>query len=221
MIAINNITKSYRSRGGDHKVLNDVSFTVEPGEHLGILGRNGTGKSTLIRIISGQELPDSGSIQRRMKVSWPLAFSSGFQGSLTGLDNLRFIARIYDADHEKIRGFVEDFAELGKYFKEPVKHYSSGMQARLAFALSLAIEFDCYLIDEVISVGDARFHQKCIHELFEQRKDRAYIIVSHDPNFITANCTKAAVLDQGRLLSFETVPTAFDHYTNQVLKMGV
>ena len=187
---------------------------------MGILGRNGTGKSTLIRIISGQDVPDRGRIFRGMKVSWPLAFSSGFQGSLTGLDNMRFIARIYGADHEQIRDFVEDFAELGRYFKEPVKNYSSGMQARLAFALSLAIEFDCYLIDEVTAVGDARFHQKCHLELFERRKDRAFIMVSHDPNFIQSHCDRACVLEQGRLIEFPDVAGAQDHYVNQVLHLN-
>lgn len=220
MIALHNIVKCYKSRTGTHTVLNGVTVSVRRGERLGILGKNGSGKSTLVRLISGQEYPEKGDIQRDMSVSWPLAFSGGFQGSLTGLDNLRFIARIYNIDHESIRGFVEEFAELGDYFREPVKNYSSGMQARLAFALSLAIEFDCYLIDEIIAVGDARFHEKCMRELFEKRKDRAFVIVSHDPNFIKSYCTRAAVLDEGILSCFENVPEAFDHYMNSVLHLA-
>jgi len=220
MITLKNIIKRYKSRTGAHTVLNGIDLTVAPGERLGVLGKNGAGKSTLIRLISGQELPDAGTIRRKMKVSWPLAFSGGFQGSLTGLDNLRFLSRVYDVDHEAIQSFVEDFAELGKYFREPVKHYSSGMQARLAFALSLAIEFDCYLIDEIIAVGDARFHEKCMHELFEKRKNRAFVIVSHDPNFIKSYCTRAAVLESGNMTCFNSVPEAYDYYMNDVLYAG-
>lgn len=214
MIILKNIVRKYKTRSGHHTVLDHVDLTVQRGEKLGILGKNGSGKSTLIRIISGQEYPDSGHIERRMKVSWPLAFSGGFQGSLTGLDNLRFISRIYGVDHGSIQGFVEDFAELGKFFREPVKTYSSGMQARLAFALSLAIEFDCYLIDEIVAVGDARFHEKCMHELFEKRKDRSYLIVSHDASLIRSQCTHAAVLEAGKLVSYASVDEAYENYMN-------
>ena len=220
MLQLDNIVKSYPSRHGSNTILDGIDLCLTRGERLGILGRNGSGKSTLIRIISGQEYPDAGNVSRGMRISWPLAFSGAFQGSLTGLDNLRFISRIYDVDHQLIRAFVEDFAELGKYFTEPVKTYSSGMQARLAFALSLAIEFDCYLVVEIIAVGDARFHEKCMFELFEKRKDRAFIFVSHDPGFISAHCTRAAVLNNGKLLSFESVPLAYEHYVNNVLHLG-
>ncbi len=212
MVQLNNITKSYKTRFGIYTVLNGISLTVNPGDRVGILGRNGAGKSTLIRVVSGQEIPDNGNVIRGMKVSWPLAFTGGFQGSLTGLDNLRFISRIYNVDHTKIQAYVEDFAELGRHFREPVRTYSSGMQARLAFALSLAIEFDCYLIDEIIAVGDARFHRKCTEEMFERRKDRAFFIVSHDPNFIKSYCTKAAILDKGHLTYFNDVNRAYEEY---------
>ena len=219
VIVLRDIVKRYKSRTGVHTVLNGINVAVLPGERLGIVGRNGSGKSTLIRLISGQDYPDAGEVQRNMSVSWPLAFSGCFQGSLTGLDNLRFISRIYDVEHSAIRGFVEEFAELGDYFREPVKTYSSGMQARLAFALSLAIEFDCYLIDEIIAVGDARFHERCIHELFEKRQDRAFVIVSHDPNFIKSYCTRAAVLEHGSLTCFDKVTDALEHYMNDVLHL--
>lgn len=220
MIVLEGLTKRYRSRHGTHTVLDRVDAVIRPGERLGVLGKNGAGKSTLIRLISGQEFADAGRIRRGMTVSWPLAFSGGFQGSLTGLDNLRFIARVYGVEHKAIRPFVEDFAELGRYFREPVKHYSSGMQARLAFALSLAIEFDCYLIDEVLAVGDARFHAKCLHELFERRRERAFVIVSHDAGFIRAHCSRAAVLDAGRLQPFDSVDAAFDHYNREVMGLA-
>lgn len=220
MIVLRDVVKRYRSRTGTHTVLDGIGLTVMPGEKLGIIGRNGSGKSTLIRLISGQDHPDSGAIHRRMRVSWPLAFSGGFHSSLTAADNLRFIARIYGVEHSSIRGFVEQFAELGDYFYEPVKTYSSGMQARLAFALSLAIEFDCYLIDEIIAVGDARFHERCKQELFEKRRDRAFVIVSHDPNFISAYCTHAAVLEGGTLTRFDSVPDAYEHYMRDVLQLA-
>jgi capsular polysaccharide transport system ATP-binding protein len=219
-IVLKDVVKRYRSRTGTHTVLNGVSLRLNSGDRLGILGMNGSGKSTLIRLISGQEYPNGGKIIREMSVSWPLAFSGGFQGSLTGLDNLRFISRVYGVDHESIRWFVEDFADLGDYFREPVKTYSSGMQARLAFALSLAIEFDCYLIDEVIAVGDARFHEKCMQELFQKRKDRTFIIASHDANFIKSVCTRAAVLDGGDLTCFDSVVEAYGYYMNDVLQLG-
>lgn len=214
MVFLDKIVKKYRTRIGHHTVLKDIDLTIQRGEKLGILGKNGSGKSTLIRIISGQEYPDSGKIERGMKVSWPLAFSGGFQGSLTGLDNLRFIARIYGVDYKTIQPFVEDFAELGKFFREPVKSYSSGMQARLAFALSLAIEFDCYLIDEIIAVGDARFHEKCMDELFEKRKDRSFLIVSHDAGFIRAHCSHAAILEAGKLTRYTNIDEAYENYMN-------
>jgi capsular polysaccharide transport system ATP-binding protein len=128
------------------------------------------------------------------------------------MDNLRFVCRIYGVDFTSVVSFVEDFTELGLYLREPVMHYSSGMLARLAFALSMAIEFDCFLIDEVIAVGDSRFHEKCRIELFEKRKDRALILVSHDPHAIKTHCDTAAVLEAGKLLSFESVDKAYEHY---------
>ena len=217
MVLLENIYKIYKTRDKDHIVLIGVNLKIELGEKVGILGKNGAGKSTLIRIISGQEIPDSGIIKRDMKVSWPLAFSGGFQGSLSGFDNLKFISRIYDKNYNEIKEFVEDFSELGKYLYEPVKNYSSGMQARLAFALSLAIEFDCYLIDEIIAVGDSRFHEKCVYELFEKRKDRSFIIVSHNDNLIKKYCNRTALLDNGDLIFFENVNESFEFYNKNIM----
>jgi capsular polysaccharide transport system ATP-binding protein len=215
MIALENITKVYETRQGPRTVLESINLRVAKGEKIGILGRNGAGKSTLIRLMSGAELPTSGHIHREMSISWPLAFSGGFQGSLTGLDNLRFICRIYGADIEPVIPFVEEFAELGAYFREPVKKYSSGMRARLAFALSMAVEFDCFLIDEVISVGDVRFHDKCRRELFEKRRDRAMIMVSHDAHNIREHCNRACVLDKGILHQFNDIDTAYEYYSTR------
>jgi capsular polysaccharide transport system ATP-binding protein len=212
MIALDRVNKTYGTRSGPVHVLRDVNLSVEMGERVGILGRNGAGKSTLIRLISGAEQPTSGVVERGMSVSWPLAFGGAFQGSLTGYDNLRFICRIYGVDPAEKVDFVEEFSELGIYLREPVKTYSSGMRARLASALSMVIEFDCFLIDEIIAVGDTRFHEKCHHELFERRGDRAMIIVSHNADYIKEHCTRAAVLDNGRLFHPKSLDEAFDFY---------
>jgi capsular polysaccharide transport system ATP-binding protein len=150
-----------------------------------------------------------------MSVSWPLAFGGAFQGSLTGLDNLRFICRIYGVDPDDKIDFVQDFSELGLYLREPVKTYSSGMRARLAFAISMVINFDCFLIDEIVAVGDVRFHEKCNHELFVNRGDRAMIIVSHNADYIREHCSRAAVLVAGELHHSATLDDAFAFYNEQ------
>jgi capsular polysaccharide transport system ATP-binding protein len=212
MLSIDHISKVYSTRYGPRKVLDDVSFQLAAGRNLGILGRNGAGKSTLIRLISGAEHPTSGRIQRGMSVSWPLAFGGAFQTHLTGLDNLKFVCRVYGVEYKPLVPFVEEFTELGVYFREPVLHYSHGMLTRLAFALSMAIEFDCFLIDEAMVVGDVRFHERCHIELFQKRKDRAFILVTHEANVIKLYCENASVLHEGRLLPFPTVDAAYDFY---------
>ncbi|MBP4044680.1 ABC transporter ATP-binding protein [Chromobacterium violaceum] len=217
MIHIDNVSKHYGTRQGDITVLNQVNLHIHPGEKVGILGRNGAGKSTIIRLISGAEQPSSGKIHRGMSVSWPLAFGGAFQGTLTGLDNLRFICRVYGTSFEDKIPFVQDFSELGRYLREPVKSYSAGMRARLAFAISMVVEFDCFLIDEIVAVGDSRFHEKCHRELFEKRSDRAMIIVSHHVDYVRAHCTRAAVLNQGQLQAFDDVDEALHLYYQQVL----
>ncbi len=206
------LVKRYPTRHGEVTVLDHINLTIKPGEKIGILGRNGSGKSTLIRLISGAEHPTSGSIHRNMSISWPLAFSGGFQGSLTGLDNLRFICRVYGVDADSRIDYVQDFSELGSYLREPLKTYSSGMRARLAFAISMAIDFDCFLIDEVIAVGDSRFHEKCQIELFEKRKDRTMIMVSHQHEQIITHCDRASVIQDGKLHNFDRVEEAYSYY---------
>ena len=212
MIKLENVMMSYHTRKGINTVLKGINLCIMPGEKVGILGANGAGKSTLIRLISGAERPSSGSIIRTMSVSWPLAFGGAFQGTLTGLDNLRFICRVYGVSIEDKIPYVQEFSELGKYLREPVKTYSSGMLARLAFAISMVIEFDCYLIDEVISVGDARFTVKCQQELFEKRRDRAMIMVSHQPYHIREHCTRACVIKDGVLHDFTGIDEAYEYY---------
>lgn len=212
MISVRNVSKRYHTRSGWRTVLSNVTFDLKKGEKIGILGRNGAGKSTLIRLMSGVEPPTTGTIERNMSISWPLAFSGAFQGSLTGIDNLRFISRIYNVDFDYMKEFTEDFSGLGEYLYEPVKKYSSGMKARLAFALSLSVEFDCYLIDEVIAVGDSRFAAKCKHELFEKRKDRSIILVSHSPSAMKEYCDNAMVLNKGVMHQFENIDEAYKFY---------
>lgn len=215
MIELIDVTKYYPIKGGERKVLDNINFTLSLGEKIGILGKNGAGKSTLVRILGGVERQTSGKIIRDMSMSWPLAFGGAFQGSLTGADNVKFVSRIYNVDYHKSMELVQDFAELGKYLYEPVKVYSSGMRARLAFAISLAVDFDCYLIDEVLSVGDANFHRKSHEELFVKRANKSMIIVSHELHNIREFCSKAAVLNKGKLTVYSDMDEAF-HVYNQL-----
>jgi capsular polysaccharide transport system ATP-binding protein len=212
MISLTDIRKSYPTRTGHVDVLKGIDLQVLKGERVGILGGNGAGKSTLIRLISGIERPTSGVIERTMRISWPLAFTGAFQGALTGMDNIKFICRIYGRDYHDVIGFVEDFSQLGRFLYEPVKIYSSGMRARLAFAVSLMIDFDCYLIDEVVAVGDSRFQARSQEELFVKRADRALVIVSHDPHYLRHHCERACVLHQGHLSQFGTIGEALEFH---------
>lgn len=212
MIICRDVSKHYAHGSAAKVVLHKVNLTIAPGERVALLGRNGAGKSTLIKLIGGVEMPSSGNIVRGMTVSWPLGFAGGFQGSLTGYDNARFIARIYRRPFADIKDFVEDFTELGSQLKMPVKTYSSGMRARLAFALSLAIEFDCYLIDEIILVGDRNFSRKCTVELFEKRGDRAMILASHSTEIIQETCNRAALIKDAALTAFDDVEQAIALY---------
>lgn len=212
MIICDRVSKSYPLGHGVKHVLQNISIEVLPGQHVGVLGRNGAGKTTLIKLIGGVEMPDNGLVTRSMSVSWPLGFGGGFQGSLTGYDNARFIARIYGKDYADIRGFVEEFTELGASLRNPVKTYSAGMKARLAFGLSLAIEFDCYMIDEVILVGDQDFQRKCYQEMFEKRRDRALLLASHSRDTILAYCNRALVLHEGIGTMYDDVNEAIAIY---------
>jgi capsular polysaccharide transport system ATP-binding protein len=196
MISCIDLTKSYRVGHRSKSVLKGVNLTIAPGDRIGLLGRNGAGKSTLIKLIGGVEMPTSGKIRRKMTCSWPLGFNGGFQGSLTGYDNARFIARIYGQDYATMRCFVEEFTELGKQLNMPVKTYSSGQRARLAFSLSLAIEFECYLIDEV----------------FEKRKDRSILVVSHSTDVIREYCSRVAVIKDGLLSEYANVDEGISIY---------
>ncbi|EKR7577056.1 ABC transporter ATP-binding protein, partial [Escherichia coli] len=193
MIRIENLSKSYRTPQGRHYVFKDLNIELPTGKSVALIGRNGAGKSTLLRMIGGIDRPDSGRIITNSTISWPVGLAGGFQGSLTGRENVKFVARLYSNKSElkeKI-DFVEDFAELGKYFDMPIKTYSSGMRSRLGFGLSMAFRFDYYLVDEVTAVGDARFKQKC-EDLFKARhKEASFLMVSHSLGSLKNYCDAA------------------------------
>lgn len=211
-IVADGLYKTYKTPTGPKHVLNDISFTVSPGEKMAVLGRNGAGKSTLVKLVGGVERPSRGEIRRGMSMSWPLAFGGGFEPAMTGLDNIRFIARLYNRPIRETIERVDDFAELGSDLLVPVRLYSSGMRARLAFALTLAVDFDCYLVDEVLAVGDQRFHRKCHEALFVDRKDAALILVSHDISIIREYCSSALVLKHGHGRVFDDLDLAISIY---------
>jgi capsular polysaccharide transport system ATP-binding protein len=207
---VSGLSKTYRH--ADRTLFSNLDFELERSGRLAILGRNGQGKSTLIKMLGGALPATRGFIDWRMTSSWPIGFAGGFQGSLTGLDNIRFLSRLYERDFRETLDRVDDFAELGSALKEPAKHYSSGMRARLAFGLSLAIEFDCYLVDELVAVGDARFQKKCNEELFSKRAHRAFMIASHNTRLVTNICDRALLIESGQARIFNDVQEAVDIY---------
>lgn len=210
MIRFENVSKSYHLRNFQKLIFDDLNFVINKGESIGICGANGAGKSTLMRLISGVEQPTSGKITRTIKTSWPIGYSSCFQSSLTGADNARFISRIYNRDEKELLAFVEDFAQLGPYLYQPVSTYSAGMGARLAFGISIAVDFECYLVDEVTGAGDERFRAKSEEALISRRDRATLIMISHDPGTLKAYCTRGAVLCAGSLVHFDSVEEACD-----------
>ena len=192
------VTKVFEGEWGVRRALDGVSFRVGAGERMGILGPNGSGKSTLIKILSGILLPTSGEVRRGLRLSWPLALGGAFEGQLTGYDNVRLLSRLYDLPFKETFDYVAHFSELGKHMQVPVRFYSDGMRMRLAFALSLAMEFECYLIDEIILVGDRRFQLKCHDELFGRRQHCGMIMAVHDVGVIKEYCQSALILKAGR-----------------------
>ena len=212
MIQLNNVFKFYRTEGHTKIVLDHVSALFDSTRSYGLLGVNGAGKSTTLRLISGTELPNSGSVRRSVRVSWPLGFAGGFHPQMSGRENVHFVARVYGADIHRVVDFVEDFAEIGDYMDVPVKTYSSGMTARLAFGLSMAIEFDVYLIDEITAVGDARFQVRCQQAFAARRKNSGLIVVSHSMATIKDYCDCGGVLVEGQLIMFDTADKAIEMY---------
>lgn len=215
MIKIENLTKSYRTPTGRHYVFKDLNIEIPSGKSVAFIGRNGAGKSTLLRMIGGIDRPDSGKIITNKTISWPVGLAGGFQGSLTGRENVKFVARLYAKQEElkeKIE-FVEEFAELGKYFDMPIKTYSSGMRSRLGFGLSMAFKFDYYIVDEVTAVGDARFKEKCAQLFKEKHKESSFLMVSHSLNSLKEFCDVAIVFKNSYIIGYyENVQSGIDEY---------
>ena len=212
MIQLDRIFKFYRTGGFVKIVLDHVSATFESGRSYGLLGVNGAGKSTMMRLVGGTELPNSGRIRRTSRVSWPLGFAGGFHPLMTGRENVKFVARVYGADIRKTLNFVEEFAELGDYIDVPVKTYSSGMMARLSFGMSMAIEFECYLVDEITAVGDARFQARCQTAFDARRKNADVIMVSHSMQTIKDYCDRGGLIVDGQILMYPDVDGAIAAY---------
>lgn len=215
MIELNEVTKRYRTRTGWNTVLDSVTAEFPQGVGIGILGRNGAGKSTLLRILGGSEEPDAGTISRNARVSWPIGFSGGLHPDLTGRENSRFVARIYGLDVEYLEAYAADFAEIGDYFDMPIQHYSTGMRARLAFGISMAAEFDYYLVDEVTAVGDQLFQDKCRAAFVERRGKASIIIVSHSVGTIRSYCDQVALLRGGTLQFFKNIDEGIELYNKE------
>ncbi|MFN9645185.1 MAG: ABC transporter ATP-binding protein [Cyanobacteriota bacterium] len=219
MIKVSNLTKTFYYRGKPTTIFRDLSFTINTGESIAILGANGAGKSTLLRILGGIDLPDSGTIETDRTISWPVGLVGGFQGSLTGRENVTFVSRIYTEKKnvlEKVR-YVEEFAELGVYFDRPFKTYSSGMRSRVTFGLSMAFDFDVYLIDEVTAAGDQRFRERSKRVLMERKKNADFLMVDHNLWGLKLHCDRAFLLDGGKIEEFSDLDEAVSLHTERLL----
>lgn len=216
MIRLVDLSKTYRYRGRATQVARGLNVTFGTGRSVALLGRNGAGKSSLLRMIAGTMDPDSGHVESSGTISWPVGFSGSFHPDLTGAQNTRFIGRVYGVDTDELCDFVADFAELGQHFGQPVRSYSSGMRSRLAFGVSMGIRFDTYLVDEVTAVGDAQFRRKS-EELFNIRMESAgAIVVTHSLEMVSRICDQVAVLEQGRLTFFDDVAEGIAHHRNNM-----
>ena len=215
MFELRDITKSYLTPKGRRYVFRNLSLSIPPGKNIGLIGRNGAGKSTLMRLLGAADIPDSGSVVTDKSISWPVGLSGGFQGSMTGRDNIKFVCRVYGAVgndmREKVR-YVQDFAEIGDWIDEPIKTYSSGMRSRLAFGLSMAFDFDYYLIDEVMSVGDAHFKRKCA-EVFKQKLQQSKVVlVTHNMTEVEKLCDIVLLVRDGGIQVYDDVAEGIKAY---------
>jgi capsular polysaccharide transport system ATP-binding protein len=208
MIHLDDLCKTYTLNGRHRVVADHITMTFPTGSSVALLGRNGAGKSSLLRMISGAMLPTSGRILSTGTISWPVGFGGSFNGELTGEQNCRFVARIYGVDTDELIAFVQDFAELGEHFNLPIRTYSSGMRSRLAFGLSMAVPFDTYLVDEVSAVGDASFKAKSNRVFNNRLANAGAVVVSHSMGMLREICDCGAVLEQGRLTFYDDVEDA-------------
>lgn len=205
MLVFDKVSKCYRVKGVNKTILTDFSFTFPADRNVGIMGKNGAGKSTMMRLMAGIEPPDAGHVYRTTRVSWPLGFSGGFNGSMTGIENIRFVSRIYGQETERVISYVAEFAELGPSLRLPIKTYSSGMKARLAFGLSMAIDFDVYLIDEITAVGDEDFKNKSKAIFHDKLAKSQIIMVSHSPSTIAQYCDCGLLLEGNQIRFFDQI----------------
>jgi capsular polysaccharide transport system ATP-binding protein len=214
MIVLNKVTKSYKTPHGRHYVFRDLDLTIPEGKSVGLIGRNGAGKSTLLRMLGGIDRPDSGEVITDKSISWPVGLAGGFQGSMTGRENAKFVCRIYaeEADMAGKLDFVQEFAELGEYFDMPVNTYSSGMRSRLAFGLSMAFDFDYYIIDEVTAVGDASFKRKSGDILRHKKHTANFLMVSHSMDAIKKYCDIALLIGRGEVSIYHSIDEAIKVY---------
>ena len=208
MIRFENLTKSFRLKGERKVVIDNLNLTLPAGKSLALLGRNGAGKSTLLQIIAGTMRPDHGRVVSDGTISWPVGLGGSFHRELTGAENVRFIARIYGVDTDDLVNFVDDFAELGKFYHMPVRSYSSGMKSRLTFGASMGIRFDTYLVDEVTAVGDRAFKRKSRAVFADRMKHSSAIMVNHSMNQVRQFCNAGLVLERGRIRYFEDLEAA-------------
>ncbi|VVO12037.1 ABC transporter ATP-binding protein [Pseudomonas fluorescens] len=215
MFELRSVTKSYLTPKGRRHIFRDLSLKIPAGKNVGLIGRNGAGKSTLMRLLGGADVPDSGTIATDQSISWPVGLSGGFQGNMTGRENIKFVSRVYGAVGESMRkkiDYVQSFAEIGSWIDEPVKTYSSGMRSRLAFGLSMAFDFDYYLIDEVMSVGDAHFRRKCA-EVFEEKLQKSKVVlVSHNMGEIQKLCDVVLLVRDGGVQIYDDVAEGIKTY---------
>jgi capsular polysaccharide transport system ATP-binding protein len=208
MIEFRDVSKHYLTPASRKVIVDHLSLTLPDGAKIGVLGRNGAGKSTLIGMIAGTVRPNAGEIRRRGNISWPLGFAGSFANDLTGRQNVRFVARIYGIDTDALVDYVQDFAELGEFLDMPVRSYSSGMKARLAFGLSMGVSFDWYLVDEITAVGDAAFRKKSLSVFQSRLRDAGLMMVSHSVNTIRSYCTSGLVLENGQVRYFADINEA-------------
>jgi capsular polysaccharide transport system ATP-binding protein len=219
MIRLEDVHKRYRTTHGPGKwVLNGVNLTIPPKSTVGLVGRNGAGKSTLLRLIGGTDVATRGNIVRDCRVSWPMGFAGGLQGTMTGRQNAKFVCRIHGHEHDLAErlAFIEEFADIGASFDEPIKTYSTGMKSRLQFAMSMAFDFDVYISDEITSTGDAAFKNKA-SAAFEQLVDRAgLIMVSHSDSTLREFCKAGIWLHEGRAIWFDSIDDALNSYKESI-----
>lgn len=214
MIELRNLSKTFRQNGVTKVVARNINFTFPSGETVALLGGNGAGKSTMLKMIAGTMTPDHGEIVSTGTISWPVGFAGSFHNDLTGAQNVRFVARVYGVDTEEAVEFTKEFSQLGTHMHMPVKTYSSGMRSRLAFAMSMAVPFDTYLIDEITAVGDGSFRAKSEAMLLARLEKSGAIFVSHSLGQMQRICTSGVVLHNGRFFYYAKVAKAIEHYNH-------